>query len=288
MGFGAENNRISKTHPTIGVEFWDTDNFHLPNFKLADEVVPQVLISGGGDGALQDYLRVLSKPDLQGARPIFEACGIPKRLAARIGEDQAAVDRQLKWGCKTHHDCRPLRWLHKRFVKVIDRILADSDVRANVQTVLREPLPEVLLTYPCTHFGHVYALNRLLVLLLARYLAQYSEPPRRETLAQGYKLEVIGGDGTHQCDGKKWRECHAEQHIYTLAPADCALSPMRGPPRQGAANVIIIRHGVAPVLPQPLAASRSAPTVRRHILPYGLFRLPEPVSPSGQRTPSSP
>jgi hypothetical protein len=266
-GFGEERIKASKT---VGVEFWASDYLSLPNLNLsAKGVKPEVLISGGGDGALQDYLRVVTRPDLQWARPIYEACGIPRRVEAQIREDQDAVDRQFKWGYHAGHDHEPLQWLHKRCAMAVTRALSDSNVQTRLALVVRDPLPNVLLVYPCTHFGPVYALNRFLVMLLARFFKRHHFPHLRSTLAGGFKLDQVVGCGTHKCRGD-WMHCYGEPHSFTLGRADCALRSLAGQPRTGTANVVVIRHGVA-LPPSSLLSASGKPAQRRHILPYGLL-----------------
>lgn len=266
-GFGEEHVQASMT---AGVRFWATDDLSLPDYNLrAMGVAARILISGGGDGALQDYLRVMTLPALQWARPIYEACGIPKRVEAQIREDQAAVDRHYKWGFNPGHDHAPLRWLQKRCAAAASRALADSSVQGRLPSVVRDPVPDARLVYPCSHFGPVYALNRFLVLLLAGFLKQRPAPLQRDTLIGGFKLDRVVGTHGHVCDGD-WTHCYGKPHSYKIVPADCALQDRPGVPRRATANVLIIRHGVRP----PRIGNGSMPgqaVQRRHILPYGLF-----------------
>ena len=52
-------------HPFRGFEFWASDPFERPNLgvpnRAGDDPRPRVLISGGGDGAMQDFLRIMTR-----------------------------------------------------------------------------------------------------------------------------------------------------------------------------------------------------------------------------------
>jgi hypothetical protein len=83
-GFGKEMCEIPTGAPTPyrGHPFWDTDKFEAPNCGLSPS--PRVLITGSGDGALQDFLRVATK--LKSAEEIYKKAGIPPDVATRLTE----------------------------------------------------------------------------------------------------------------------------------------------------------------------------------------------------------
>jgi hypothetical protein len=56
VGFGKERSTVGDYR---GYEFWGNDNFTRNNVGIQDKTVkPNVLISGGGDGPLQDFIRI--------------------------------------------------------------------------------------------------------------------------------------------------------------------------------------------------------------------------------------
>ena len=59
VGFGEEKCYVSPAHAYRGFEFWANDPFALSN--LGCPAPPNVLISGSGDGGLQDFLRIVTR-----------------------------------------------------------------------------------------------------------------------------------------------------------------------------------------------------------------------------------
>jgi hypothetical protein len=57
-GAGSEQTKIGNYK---GLRFWDKDKFEQEYLGIKPPRTPQILISGGGDGALQDFLRIITK-----------------------------------------------------------------------------------------------------------------------------------------------------------------------------------------------------------------------------------
>src|SRR5262249_16783411 len=93
VGAGTERSTHGKYS---GLDFWSTDPFQ--NLGRTD----RILISGGGDGALQDYLRIIT--GLSSAKEIYLRLGIPLSIeqALQSAEDQAS--RVYIWGRHARHD----------------------------------------------------------------------------------------------------------------------------------------------------------------------------------------
>lgn len=88
-GFGSENCRFERPSGNLvyeGQPFWGPDNF--PSRAVG---VNNVLISGSGDGALQDYMRVIT--GLPSAISIARRCNIPLSAMQAV---QSAEDRSLR------------------------------------------------------------------------------------------------------------------------------------------------------------------------------------------------
>jgi hypothetical protein len=94
-GFGRENCFVSNSNglPCYeGIPFWNADVFSdLRSFVRN----PNVLISGGGDGALQDYLRIVTGYHL--ARDFYQACNIPGEITRSIQSAEDRAHRGLSW-----------------------------------------------------------------------------------------------------------------------------------------------------------------------------------------------
>lgn len=102
-GFGSETTMIGRF---VGTPFWG-DPFEYPGWNTGGK---QILIVGGGDGALQDFLITVTGKN--SAREIFESV-IPSSAQSTISqaihsvEDQA--QRSLLWSVGQNHDHPILR-----------------------------------------------------------------------------------------------------------------------------------------------------------------------------------
>jgi hypothetical protein len=245
-----------------GFDFWSTDPFqHLgPDDK--------VLISGGGDGALQDYLRVVTRQSA--AADIYSSLAIPPAMERSLQSAEDQATRLYTWGAGPRHDHEPLRVLHESHAKLVEKLLPgpgsyppDADLLDALKKLTSRTPDTVTLMYPCNHFSRCYGLNRFLVLLLATYLSRYKG---RATLLPERSLAQVAGVG-HRCANSPVG-CHGQGH--TIIPelhSDCRTG--KGPavsPLPGDYTVVIVRHGINP--PPPLVAGTRQIAQTRQILPY--------------------
>lgn len=174
-GFGTERCTIGSYS---GFRFWDTDDFEMPNLGLPASRAGEVLISGGGDGALQDVLRIIAgKPAVYIYNNLTAQSNVASRLAKLEREIQDAEDQAQRayiWGASPQHDHEIQMALHQAYLRVIQNLQANpqdwSDVCSQLHQILPANIPKVELVYPCEHFDRSYGLNRFLVLLFAEYL----------------------------------------------------------------------------------------------------------------------
>jgi hypothetical protein len=120
---------------------------------------------------------------------------------------------------------------------------------------------DIRLIYGCTHFGHCYALNRFLVLLIAHHLQENGVttlyPQQRVT-----DVRPTAASG-HVCSHPS--SCHGQDHDVDVASQPSCNSATGAPLALTVANVIILRHGVQP----PKKAGPSRP-MRRQFMPFYL------------------
>lgn len=165
VGFGAEDVRVGHFS---GVRFWANDN--MDQWPATDKV----LVSGGGDGAMQDLQRAATG---RFGRALFDAldvgrliglCGVPTNLAAV--ED--AHRRLLAWGAPNTLDAAMLQSWHRPFEQVADAIASywDQDAGTLQQALGQIRRPHVTWAMKHQLPGPCYALNRLLALLVVRLL----------------------------------------------------------------------------------------------------------------------
>jgi len=270
-GFGTEKCTVGSYS---GFRFWDTDPFEQPNLGLPPSQHLRVLISGGGDGALQDYLRIFTRMP---AGKLYEQLivnSVLKPVLVEVeplvhgAEDQA--QRAYIWGSPNtnHHDHELHRVLHGAHEKAVDRIHRETGAWKEVCNIFDgivssvfgkdDAIPDVELIYSCEHFSRCYALNHFLVLLVAKYL---QEQHGKQTLRGYTKVTDVTGT-THTCK-KNPVLCHKEEHTITFERADCFRSG--GNPSQKDYNVVTIRHGVQP---PPLWSGGRPIAQPRQTLPY--------------------
>ena len=216
---------------------------------------PRVLISGSGDGALQDFLRIVTNK--QSAREIYQA--LPNRLQNEIPnlisskEDQ--YQRAFTWsgngdGNYKVDDCYIQSTLHHQYSELVNRVVDkyESELPATVDLILKDGPErlEITMAFECNHFSNCYPLNHFLTLLLARYIEIRSS---KRVLYPGTRVvKLQGSDGKHLCK-KDSVDCEGHLHQATFIPATCetprnASTSGSHPLQNGPFNVIVVRHGI--------------------------------------------
>jgi hypothetical protein len=275
VGFGDER-RFAPPGYT-GFAFWETDPFEHPVWGVSpppDDL--SALVSGGGDGALQDVIRLTTgkKSALDVYQELVRAgwsLTDDVRHELFIAEDQA--QRVLLW-CppRSQDEHNALEHLHKAYETAITKVLAGPSAAALTAAVqklvvaTRTPARPVLLVHSCTHFARVYGLNHFLVLLLAKVAAMSPGMGRLQVMSQVGVAQVTGVDPRHACATPSG--CHGVEHDVTLErrPSCVGLpgpSVIAGSQR---AHVVVIRHGIAP---HPAFASTPM-AFARQVMPYHL------------------
>jgi len=233
-----------------GFGYWDRDPFEREHLELPEGCVPRVLISGGGDGALQDFLRMIfpgrSPREILGALSDESRALVEREIY--YAEDQA--QRQYVWGTGAKRDdCIVLGLLQRAHERLVARIFEDKTlrpIREDVCQVLKGAIRPVLdlgnlhLAHKCTHFGRCYPANRFLVVLVDRFLREKGSP---STLQSGLHLAEVNPADGHQCRSDRGWECHGKEHkVVFRAARDCV--DLTGDIEHRLYNAIIIRHGV--------------------------------------------
>lgn len=265
-GFGWEVASVPSTgggNPFVGVDFW-----HLDKFETASRGLPSpgaILISGTGDGALQDFIRLVTgEPSARSvltkilnATPEMSPW---KAALTELGHWDQHAEVSLASVTKAFSSCELYLRLHEKFEEAIRKLEAHSDwttVRAVLdQLLLRKPPPPIRLLLKCTHFAKCYPLNRLVALLLLRYLASTTLNIGAVHRVALSSTEAIG----HDCQPGCW----GEMHRVTLVPGtgcettgdDIKKLTALGKTTEGGDYLgLVIRHGIKPL------ASPHFPTV---------------------------
>jgi hypothetical protein len=255
VGFGAE--RVTAPPNFRSLAFWETDPYRWPNCGLA--APPKVVISGGGDGALQDFLRVVT--GLPSVGDVARACPIPVAVAANVLSAENRAQRAHLWGSLPEGDHDIQRTLHDAHHRAATLALTSPAVRAALSKLLPAKPPDVWLVHPCSHFSTGYGFNRFLVLLIDAYYTSLGNP---SLLIPCASVAGVTEVPPHICLApgmaapNPWL-CIGQPHAVALAPAShpgCVPIPA-APPGPLLADVVIIRHGVtgpAPLLVPALTA----------------------------------
>jgi hypothetical protein len=236
-GFGPESSRLPGSPQFVGYKFWSTDPFEAPACGLAGGQAQQgsVLISGTGDGALQDFLRILTRR--RSVRQIFDDPGLGAVPFAveEIASAELRAERALNW-CRTRRDefAAPyLEEVHQTHVRVVQTLAGDAALQAAVQMVVQDRPQHTILVSRRQTFACTYALNRFLALLL---LAQINDDSVQ--LLSGHEVQQIQSHPGHappanpnaqNCLGHPWRVTLLDLNANNHMTID--------------ANVIILRHG---------------------------------------------
>jgi len=257
-----------------GLRFWDTDAFEQSNLGFPTGTAPHVLLSGGGDGALQDFLRLVttctSAKDVyqQLTRRASTVAWLDIEAAVQSAEDQA--QRAYIWANTAAHDHEIHANLQHRHVDIISQLDSDVTIWAAVtcalDTIVRAHVPRMSFVYRCDHFSKCYGLNRFLVLLLLRYLQRaqsgaVTEYPNTEVTS------VTGHPASgHRCTNQP-ATCLGQDHIISVRSASCDGHGSLSSTDRGVYTLVILRHGVTPPsLPYTKAGTVVAQP--RQLLPY--------------------
>jgi len=235
VGYGLERSECDNNYS--GFSFWDTDPLAIANCALP--APPNIVISGSGDGALQDFLRIVFEGRLTGT--LLNDLNLPNLVRHELREAEDAATRSFHWSeDNTGRDHFILSALHLRHVEIVDRLLDVDTFRDLVGEMLPNPFPQIKLVFSCSHFSNCYALNRFLVVLVTRYLQRFGG--RADILVPYRRLTRVEGT-IHACNNDPIA-CHGEDHTVELRRSFGCWTDALGPPDElFVAQVVVVRHG---------------------------------------------
>ncbi|MBX3714215.1 MAG: NAD(P)-binding protein [Lysobacter sp.] len=185
VGYAAETTEYAKGKvPYAGYEhksFWEPDPIHQKNLGFTEP--PHVGIVGSGDGALQDALRCLTDPVFPHALALWHS--LLSKPATDGGDlkdsthvmramaEVAAADSYTTGGAIWTSSRHIFGSLDKAFLDIIDRLFAAETLALQraVGSLVRSDVGSVSVILRDGHFTKAYALNRFLILLFHRVLA---------------------------------------------------------------------------------------------------------------------
>ncbi|HEY1131780.1 MAG TPA: NAD(P)-binding protein [Roseateles sp.] len=277
VGFGTEQASLPNSNPRrrrfSGLDFWSTDEFELPSLGLPQPNAG-VLVSGAGDGALQDFIRLST--GAQSAREVLRAVwsATTQRAAWKESftalwhwEDNALRSRSFVTG--TPAECDVLKRLHQRHAEAVEQLATSRDWPAVLEmlddvTSGRER-GSVQLAFICDHFSWCYPLNRTTALLVARYLESRGHQVLRSFSAVQSTAAVA-----HLCKVGCWGKPHEVSVAQGVSCAHTAAARAAWPVKETTkftVNGLVVRHGIDPLTFGRRTFSRLAPQVVPYHLP---------------------
>lgn len=261
LGFGRERSQLpnaaNASTPFEGLDFWATDKFQDPDAGVP-AIVPgsNLVVSGAGDGALQDFIRLAT--GLPAAGTVMERAwssapdSAPWKVAlanAWHWKEQATL--ALAFAPSPITKCEILSRHHARFATAIDAFAATPEwlnFKSWLDGVTRHRRPGTLkLLLKCTHFGECYPLNQAAALLVIRYLEDISAPSvERQTALMN--TTALGG---HTCGIGCWGQLH---EIALARGTSCSVDdkavaawPSHKTSKMNSQG-LVVRHGIEPLV----------------------------------------
>jgi hypothetical protein len=272
VGFPREQTTVSHTPPRpgkyTGFDFWGPDPHVRRNLGISGALPSplRVLISGSGDGALQDFIRVLTGrsagwvyQQIFGARP--SAPNLPGTARWPDLLPYARADDLARRACAYsmedgHHTLQTWHDVYMQEINVLWHTRLRGNVLGLANSLLRNDVRDldVLLVHRCRHFGFCYGLNRFIAVLLAHLHADMRERSLEWVLRHGYGVVAVdperpGGASPHAHPGLACgdpRICHGKPHWVSVQGADCSgtIAGARVVTIDVPFHSVIIRHGV--------------------------------------------
>jgi hypothetical protein len=259
VGFGSErsslrDDTVPGTPGTFsGLQFWDDDKFEQANFGMTS--VPNgVLVSGSGDGALQDFVRLATgKRSVKAvANPILNMLpGAFVRKVADVWQWEELTMLQQLVAPLPIDDCEVLRRIHVRYARLVDEMFGLPQGR-HVEDYLQRitsgrPIDKLRLAVKADHFSGCYPLNRLTALLIARFIESTSgvhpvlyDTGVRSTVAHGHACSTGCWGQTHEVALATGATCDVKpDEVGSWPDADCDFKLFDG---------LVVRHGIDPTV----------------------------------------
>lgn len=261
-----------------GVKFWANDRLKFERLNIKNAPTVGVLISGAGDGAMQDVQRALTR---KFGRDLAEALGSARidsptfSVSLQAMANQcSSIDGQL-WGSTEwteHHgqSVDDLKLWHQEYEALVNHYWSqtpDEELDWQYLNVIRSDVRDasVKLTWLLRqgYFTVCYPLNRVLVLWVLRLYARgigrkLSTNGQTENAALddeailmvGFEIaKVSSGKKAHVCGTRV--ACDGQEHLVLVRDLS---KPADTPRILGSFHEIVIRHGV---VPDPLFAHSS-------------------------------
>lgn len=257
-GFGIEDTTVPNTSLSSGafksIDFWSNDQFETPKMGITNNQYG-VLVSGSGDGALQDFVRLST--GIRAARDILDAVWNTTVQTTPWKEQMSALwhwedhaSRARKFSPTPLDECNLLGRLHQRHVEAVQSLVVSNEW-PNVlawfnQRMSQRIIGSVKLALKCNHFNWCYGLNRIVALIVIEYVKSKGIDPVKTNVALKATSPVA-----HSCGAGCWGEVHVAHLAQGVSCANDVNSIKTWPAAQTQSenfDGLVIRHGIEPLI----------------------------------------
>jgi hypothetical protein len=270
-GFGREDCQDPK-RKFAGIPFWATDPFTTIGLGTGKSN-PDVFISGAGDGGLQDYLRICT--GLRSAEEIYRRAiqGTPleRSVMTFLRDAEDLAHRAWLWSGNKELDHNIHAMLQTRHKQAANALLGHG-AYARLNRLIATRSCQPILAYRCDHFTNFYALNRLLVLLIARFL--FEKFGMRTLLPRVSLQAVTSASASHTCNPTNpWGCLHYKHDVTITHDPECWVTSRAATSHRITTDLVLIRHGAdtSGIAPPGMGSPAANLERKRHSIPYHLI-----------------
>ncbi len=233
-GQGNERCNLPNNQQFKGLPFWHSDSLESLHSGLANQTQEgTVLISGGGDGALQDLLRVLTRQ--RSVRDIYDlldlhSCSFDLH---RILSAELCAERAINWSSGGNFANPYMSELQASHEAVVKSLVQSATLKTKINALVANRPKKTILVTRQNCFTSIYPLNRFLALLILKGFVH----PSIQWLT-GHEVKQIDSLNAPpaqptpaSCVGHQWR--------VTLNPTVSSAAT-----QSIDANVVLLRHGI--------------------------------------------
>jgi hypothetical protein len=258
-----------------GIRFWANDRFTDLDYGLPAGNSDSIYVSGAGDGGLKDYIRLTTGQNsaIDVLKRIFDQSHLGKHLESIISNEVLNIEHSaqhaLAWNSGPGQDHPILLQVHREY----DTLLNEWKVHFSKEwehamlelariTLGRNP-GRIKLIHRCSHFSNCFPANRLVALLVARFVQ--SVDGRNYPIFANVSVDAVqpdtpfSGRYQHLCNKLGcWGPSHL---IRILHGVTCEPKPYGDQKKTWhTAGGVVLRHGITGNV-----------QVERHILPHTVF-----------------